>query len=250
MLRPRKKPNLLNYIRIKDFAASAGVTERNIHAWLAKPKIDPEVIADVEQQLNQRIPNPAHESFDKYLKRLKTTHPKAFSQLKSNRTKCMSYGIVYKNKGYISLQGAERFLNQRQLPRVAHRPKDNLTVEAATDSLPYSKWKLYKAIFAGQIKAVIHSQTIYLDKQSLESYKLEQKSLLPLPGWVLIRDAAKEVFRSYSSLKAWLDLHKKPTRVFMHPQLNRPCRYMQCSDLEDYQRYTQKTEKHIPKKFR
>ena len=250
MLRPRKKPNLLNYIRIKDFAASAGVTERNIHAWLAKPKIDPEVIADVEQRIGQLIPSPTDKGFDKFLKNLRQTHPKAFSQLKSNRTKCMSYGIVYKGRGYISLQGADRFLNQRQLPRVAHRPKDSLTVEAATDILKFSKWKIYKAVFSGHIKAVIHSQTIYLDKESVQRFKLEQKSLLPLPGWILIRDAAAKVNRSYSSLKAWLDSHQKETRVFLHPTLNRPCRYMQCADLEAYRLQSQRTSKHVPKKYR
>ncbi|MCA9839651.1 MAG: hypothetical protein KC422_22265 [Trueperaceae bacterium] len=250
MLRPRKKPNLLNYLRIKDFAASAGVTERAVQAWLSKPKLDPEVIADVEQHLGQSLPDPAKPEFEPFLRKLSQSHPQLFRRLKSNRTKCLSYGIVYSGRAYISLQGAERFLTQRQLPRVAQRSKDGLTVEAALDILPYSKWKLYKAIFSGQIKAVIHSQTIYLDRQSVKQFKLEQQSLLPLPGWVLIRDAAKTTGRSYTSLKAWLDHHQKPTRIFMHPRLHRPCRYMKQTDLNHYQSLSQETAKHIPKRFR
>ena len=53
MLRPRKKPNLLNYVRVADFAAGAGVTERAVQAWLAKPKVDPEVKAYVTERLGK-----------------------------------------------------------------------------------------------------------------------------------------------------------------------------------------------------
>ena len=250
MLRPRKKPNLLNYLRIVDFAASAGVTERAVHAWLAKPKIDPEVKAYIEERLGRVIPDPTKPEFESFLQTLRQAHPELFQRLKSNRTKCLSYGIVHQGRAYISLQGAERYLTERKLPRVAQRPKDSLTVQAALELLPFGKWKVYKAVFSGEIEAVIHSQTIYLDKKSVEAYRLEQKSLLPLPGWILIRDAAREVHRSYTSLKAWLKLHDKPTRVFMHPEFNRPCRYMRQGDLETYKRIARETEKHVPKRFR
>ena len=247
MLRPRKKPNLLNYLRIADFAESAGVTERAVQAWLAKPKIDPEVKAYVEERLERSIPNPAKPAFEPFMQTLRQAHPELFRRLKSNRTKCLSYGIVYQGRAYISLQGAERYLTERKLPRAPNRPKGSITVKAALDILPYGKWKVYKAIFAGEIEAVIHSQTIYLDRESVETYRLEQKSLLPLPGWVLIRDAAKQVNRSYTSLRAWLELHNKPMRVFMHPELNRPCWYMRESDLTAYQRITAESKKHIPR---
>lgn len=250
MLRPRRKPNLLNYLRISDFSASAGVTERAVHAWLAKPKIDPEVKAYVEERLGRSVPDPTKPEFEAFMQRLRQAHPELFQRLKSSRTKCLSYGIVYRGRAYISLQGAERYLTERKLPRVPHRPRDSITVQAALEILPYGKWKVYKAVFSGEIEAVIHSQTIYLDKKSVEAYRLEQNSLLPLPGWVLIRDAAREVQRSYTSLKAWLKLHDKPTRVFMHPELNRPCRYMRESDLETYKRLAEQTDKHVPKRFR
>lgn len=250
MLRPRKKPNLLNYLRIADFAESAGVTERAVQAWLAKPKIDPEVKAYIEERLGRIIPDPAKPEFELFMQTLRQAHPEMFRRLKSNRTKCMSYGIVYKGRAYISLQGAERYLTERKLPRAPYRPENSITVQAALEILPYGKWKVYKAIFSGEIKAVIHSQTIYLDKQSVEDYRLEQKSLLPLPGWILIRDAAKQVKRSYTSLKAWLKLHDKPTRVFMHPELNRPCRYMREKDLEAYERLARETDKYMPRQFR
>ena len=249
MLRPRKKPNLLNYLRVSDFAASAGVTERAVQAWLAKPKVDPEVKAYVKEKLGEAIPDPAKSEFEPFLRQLRQTHPDLFQRLKSNRTKCLSYGIVYEGRAYISLQGAERYLNERKLPRVAERPKDSLTVEAAA-MLPYSRWKIYKAVFAGEIEAVIHSQTIYLDKKSVERYRLEQKSLLPLPGWVLVREAARQTGRSYTSLLGWLKIHEKPTRVFMHPTLNRPCRYMRVGDLEEYRSLARKTEKYKPRRFR
>lgn len=249
MLRPRKKPNLLNYLRISDFAAFAGVTERAVQAWLAKPKVDPEVKAYVEEKLGKVIPDPAKPEFEPFLLILKQTHPELFQRLKSNRTKCLSYGIVYEGRAYISLQGAERYLNKRKLPRVAERPKDSLTVEAATTILPYSRWKIYKAVFSGEIEAVIHSQTIYLDKESVERYRLEQKSLSPLPGWVLVREAARQAGRSYTSLLSWLKLHEKQTRVFVHPGLNRPCRYMRVGDLEAYQSVVRKTEKYKPRRF-
>ncbi len=250
MLRPRKRPNLLAYLRLSDFAASAGVTERAIHAWLAKPKIDPEVIAEVEQQLGQAIPDPAKPEFEPFLRSLRQIHPSLFRSLKSNRTKCLSYGIVYGGRAYISLQGAERYLRGRKLPRVSQRPKDSITVEAATDLLPYSRWKIYQAVFSGEIEAVIHSQTIYLDRRSVEAYRLEQRSLLPLPGWVLVRDAARQTNRSYTSLVDWLKLHERPVRVFLHPKLNRPCRYMRMTDLERYRCLTEGTDKHVPKQFR
>ena len=250
MLRPRKKPNLLNYLRIGDFAASAGVTERAVHAWLAKPKIDPEVKAYIEERLGRTIPDPTKPEFEVFMQRLRQAHPELFRRLKSNRTKCLSYGIVYRGRAYISLQGAERYLTERKLPRVAQRPKGSITVQAALEILPYGKWKVYKAIFAGEIEAVIHSQTIYLNKESVEAYGLEQKSLLPLPGWILVRDAARQVGRSYTSLKAWLKLHDKPTRVFMHPELNRPCRYMREGDVETYKRSAQETDKYVPRRFR
>ena len=141
-------------------------------------------------------------------------------------------------------------MTERELPRVAQRPRDSLTVEAATDLLPYSRWKIYKAAFAGEIEAVIHSQTIYLDKKSVEAYKLEQKSLLPLPGWMLIQDAAQQVGRSYPSLVAWLKVHERPVRVFTHPQSNRPRRYMLRTDLENYKQLAAKTDKHIPRSLR
>ena len=186
------------------FAASADVTERAVQAWLAKPKIDPEVKAYVEERLGINVPDPAKPELEPFLKQLRQTRPELFQRLKSNRTKCLSYGIVYGGRAYISLQGAERYLNERKLPRVTRRPKDSLTVEAATAILPYSRWKIYKAVFAGEIEAVVHSQTIYLDRKSVERYRLEQKSLLPLPGWILMQDAAQQVGRSYASLKAWL----------------------------------------------
>lgn len=249
MLRSRKKPNLLNYLRIADFAGSAGVTERAVHAWLAKPKVDPEVKAYVEEKLGHAIPDPAKPKFEPFLKSLKQTHPDLFQRLKSNRTKCLSYGIVYGGRAYISLQGAERYLNERKLPRASRRPKDSLTVEAAAAILPYSRWKIYKAVFAGEIEAVVHSQTIYLDKKSVEAYKLEQKSLLPLPGWVLMQDAAQQVGRSYTSLKAWLTLHECPVRVFLHPKSHRPRRYMLRADLERYGQTVTKTDKHVPKRL-
>ena len=94
MLRPRKKPNLLNYLRIADFAESAGVTERAVQAWLAKPKVDPEVKAYVKERLGHTIPNPAKAEFELFMKTLCQAHPELFRRLKSNRTKCMSYGIV------------------------------------------------------------------------------------------------------------------------------------------------------------
>ncbi len=250
MLRPRKKPNLLNYLRIADFAASAGVTERAVQAWLAKPKIDPEVKAYVEERLGINVPDPAKPEFEPFLKQLRQTHPELFQRLKSNRTKCLSYGIVYGGRAYISLQGAERYLNERKLPRVTRRPKDSITVEAATAILPYSRWKIYKAVFAGEIEAVIHSQTIYLDKKSVEAFRLEQKSLLPLPGWLLMQDAAQQVGRSYTSLKAWLTLHERPVRVFLHPNSHRPRRYMLRADLERYRQTAAKTDKHIPRNLR
>lgn len=250
MLRPRKKPNLLTYLRLKDFAASAGVTERAVHAWLAKPKLDPEVKADLEEHLGTAIPSPADSTFKAFLKTLKKTHPAAFRRLKSNRTKCLSYGIVYKGKAYISLQGAERFLTQRNLQRTPHRPKGWLTVAAATEVTAHSKWKLYKAIFSGKLNAVIHSQTIYIEPESLKRFKLEQRSLLPLPGWIMVKEGADISNRSYTSLNAWLKLHNKETRVFLHPILNRPCRYMLRADLESYKGQTEKTAKHIPKVFR
>lgn len=250
MLRPRKRPNLLNYLRLADFAAAAGVTERAVHAWLAKPKLDPEVMAEVEQHLGHRIPDPAKAEFEFFLRGLKQTDPTLFRRLKSNRTKCLSYGIVYGGRAYISLSGAERYLSERKLPRVAQRPRDSMTVAAAVDLLPYSRWKVYQAVFAGEIAAVIHSQTIYLDRQSVVAYRLEQRSLLPLPGWVLIRDAARQTNRSYTSLVGWLKLHERSIRVFLHPDLNRPCRYMRQTDLETYRRLTEETEKHIARRFR
>ena len=250
MLRPRKKPNLLNYLRIADFAESAGVTERAVQAWLAKPKVDSEVKAYIEERLERTIPDPTKPEFEPFMQRLKQAHPELFQRLKSNRTKCMSYGIVYKGKAYISLQGAERYLTERKLPRVPQKPKDSITVQAALEILPYGKWKVYKAIFAGEIAAVIHSQTIYLDSESVETFRLEQKSLLPLPGWIPIREAARQVHRSYSSVKTWLMLHDKPIRVFIHPTLNRPCRYMREGDLETYKRLAEQTDKHVPKRFR
>ena len=148
------------------------------------------------------------------------------------------------------MQGAERYLSERKLPRAPYKPENSITVQAALDILPYGKWKVYKAIFSGEIEAVIHSQTIYLDQESVEAYRLEQKSLLPLPGWILVRDAARQVHRSYSSIKAWLTLHDKPIRVFMHPTLNRPCQYMREKDLEAYKRLAKQTDKHVPKRFR
>lgn len=250
MLRPRKKPNLLNYLRIADFAESAGVTERAVHAWLAKPKIDPEVKAYVEERLGRTIPDPAKPEFEPFMQTLRQAHPELFRRLKSNRTKCMSYGIVYKGRAYISLQGAERYLMKRKLPRAPYRPENSITVQAALEILPYGKWKVYKAIFSGEIEAVIHSQTIYLNRESVEAYGLEQKSLLPLPGWILVRDAARQVHRSYTSLRAWLKLHDKTTRIFMHPELNRPCRYMREADLEVYERLAKQTDRYIPKRFR
>jgi len=81
MLRPRKKPNLLNYLRIKDFAASAGVTERAVHAWLAKPKIDAEIMADVERQLGHNIPRPWHEDVEPFLKSLQIHQPKTHTKM-------------------------------------------------------------------------------------------------------------------------------------------------------------------------
>ena len=250
MLRPRKKPNLLNYLRIADFAASAGVTERAVQAWLAKPKVDPEVKAYVEERLGINVPDPAKPEFEPFLQSLKQTHPELFQRLKSNRTKCLSYGIVYSGRAYISLQGAERYLTERKLPRVARRPKDSITVEAAAELLPYSRWKIYKAVFASEIEAVIHSQTIYLDKKSVEAFRLEQKSQLPLPGWILMQEAAQQVGRSYTSLKAWLTLHERPVRVFLHPKSHRPRRYMLRADLEKYKQTAAKTDKHIPRNLR
>lgn len=119
--------------------SSIGVTERAVQAWLAKPKVDPGVKADVERQLGRSTPNPAKPEFKPFLKELRQTHPQLFQRLKSNRTKCLSYGIVYGGRAYISLQGAERYLTERELPRVAQRPKDSITVEAATELLPYSR---------------------------------------------------------------------------------------------------------------
>ena len=250
MLRPRKKPNLLNYLRVADFAASAGVTERAVQAWLAKPKVDPEVKAYVEEKLGEATPNPAKPEFEFFLKQLKQTRPELFQRLKSNRTKCLSYGIVHGGRAYISLQGAERYLNERRLPRATRRPRDSITVEAAAAILPYSRWRIYKAVFSGEIEAVIHSQTIYLDKKSVEAFRLVKKSLLPLPGWILMQDAAQQVGRSYTSLRAWLTLHERPIRVFLHPKSHRPRRYMLRADLEKYKQTAAETDKHVPKSLR
>lgn len=250
MLRPRKRPNLLAYLRLSDFAAAAGVTERAVHAWLAKPKIDPEVVAEAELRLGQSVPDPAKPEFEPFLRALRHSHPELFKKLKSNRTKCLSYGIIHQGRAYISLQGAERYLRERKLPRVAKRPRDSLTVEAATECLPYGRWKIYRAVFAGEIEAVIHSQTIYLDRKSVERYRLEQQSLRPLPGWLPVREAARQVGRSYTSLSVWLRLRGKPLRIFVHPELNRPCRYMRRSDVEAYQRLARETDKHVPRRFR
>jgi hypothetical protein len=250
MLRPRKRPNLLNYLRLGDFAGAAGVTERAVHAWLAKPKIDAEVIADVEAQLGTRIPDPARPEFEPFLRALRQTHPDAFRQLKSNRTKCLSYGIVYKGRAYISLQGAERYLESRGLQRVAARPRNALTVEAAAQLLGCGRWKVYRAVFAGDIAAVIHSQTIYLERRSVEAFHLERRSLLPLPGWLPVREAARQAGRSYTSLAGWLQLHERPVRIFLHPRLRRPCRYMRSGDLEQYRHQAAQTEKHVPRQFR
>ena len=147
-------------------------------------------------------------------------------------------------------RGQKGYLNERKLPRVSRRPKDSLTVEAAAELLPYSRWKIYRAVFAGEIEAVIHSQTIYLDRRSVEAYRLEQKSLLPLPGWILMQDAAQQVGRSYTSLRAWLTLHERPIRVFLHPKSHRPRRYMLRADLEKYRQTAAKTDKHVPKSLR
>ena len=123
-------------------------------------------------------------------------------------------------------------------------------VEAARDLIPYSRWKLYRAIFAGEIEAVVHSQTVYLDRSSLAAYALAQKNLLPLPGWVPVREAAREAGRSYTSLKEWLTAHNLPLRVFLHPELNRPCRYMRQQDVEVYRRLAPTTDKNVPKRHR
>lgn len=250
MLRAREKPNLDNYIRITEFAAAAGVTPRSIRVWLTKPKVDPEVQAEVESVLGFKIVDPAQPVFTSLLKTLKQSRPELYRLLKSSRTKCISFGINYKSFGYISLRGAEVYMQERSVPRVALRPANSMTIEAAQDIIPYGRWKLYQAIFAGDINAVMHSQTMYLDKTSVEAYALRQKSLLPIPGWIYIKGAAESVGRTYPSLHKWLKTHHRPIRKFLHPKLNRICSYMRQQDFEDYKRLVPATSNFVPKVHR
>lgn len=233
-LRPRRSPNLLNYVRIPDVASAAGVTERSVRAWLAKPKLDPDVKRRVERELGRAIPDADRPEFALFLEALKCERPDLAARLKSSRTKCLSFGIVHGGRGYISLRGAELYLKERGLPRAPHRPRHALTIRAALDVAGCSRWRLYRAVFAGEITAVIHSQTIYLNERSVTAFALARRSLRPLPGWVLVRDAASAAGRTYPSLREWLDRHGKPTRRFLHPTLGRMCLYMRAEDAAAY----------------
>lgn len=147
----------------------------------------------------------------------------------------------------LSLEGAERFLDSRGVPRASTRPRGWPTVKAVMLEAGVEGNKVYRLIREGVLRAQYHGGSLYVHPGDATWFLKTEREAMPLAGWVPLTDVRMEAKRSQQALDSFIRRRDLPTKVFKHPRLSRPSRYMRARDAETYRALAAANGKYTPK---